>query len=254
MAQTFATDTSKRTVKQWTVGLLVLFCGLLIAHFGVSLFLLSNLGSDAFTVCIQGMSRLTGLPFGALHVAVLAVLMIIMFFTTKGYVKAGTLVCVIFGGWVVDLFCILNGNVINATSPLWARIIAMCIGCFVMSFGMSLVIQSRSGTGPNDLIAIILADKVGAKIHLQFRWVRLICDFILVLIGWLMGGVVGAGTLVAAFLVGPVVQLFLPLSGKITNFFMSKVTPQTVQNDTNTQPDAQKIDNDNSQQGNTEQD
>ena len=226
MRETFAADTSKRTLREWAVGLTVLFVGLITAHFGVSLFMLSNLGSDSFTVCMQGLSFVTRLPFGVCHVGVLAVLMIVMALTTKGYVKPGTVVCVVFGGWVVDLFRLLNGAVVNEASPLWARVIAMVSGCVVMSFGMSLVIESQSGTGPNDLIAIILSDRVGPRLHLQFRWVRLICDVILVAIGWAMGGVVGVGTLVAAFLVGPTVQFFLPVSRRIARFFLGKCAPK----------------------------
>ena len=53
---TFAVDTRNRSLKQWGEGLFALFVGLTIAHLGVSLFLVSELGSDAFTVMIQGIA------------------------------------------------------------------------------------------------------------------------------------------------------------------------------------------------------
>lgn len=52
--QTFASDTSQRSITDWIRALLVLLLGLIIAHLGVTLFLLSALGTDTFTVFIQG--------------------------------------------------------------------------------------------------------------------------------------------------------------------------------------------------------
>ena len=59
--ETFAADTSQRTASDWVRALLLLFLGLAIAHLGVTLFLLSELGTDTFTVFIQGLSRVFGL-------------------------------------------------------------------------------------------------------------------------------------------------------------------------------------------------
>ena len=52
----FASDTSKRSAADWAKALAVLCVGLTVAHFGVTLFLLSGLGTDTFTVLIQGMA------------------------------------------------------------------------------------------------------------------------------------------------------------------------------------------------------
>ena len=217
MAVTFQANTKSRTIRQWAVGLLVLLAGLTIAHFGVTLFLLSNLGSDPFTVLVQGISKLTGFGIGTCHVAMLVLLLAVMLIFTRGYVKPGSFVCAFCGGWIIDFFLWVFSGKIGEDSPLWLRIVCMVAGCVILAFGMSLVIGSRSGTGPNDLVAMILSDKVGSRIHLQFRWVRLFCDAVFVGVGWLLGGVVGAGTLVAVLLTGPAVQFFLPLSSRIAN-------------------------------------
>ena len=99
--QEFSKDTSSRTWKDWAQGLLVLLAGLTIAHLGVTLFLLSEMGADTFTVLIQGISRRTGLSIGTCHVAMLVLLMAVMLLTTKGYVKPGTVVCAFCGGWII---------------------------------------------------------------------------------------------------------------------------------------------------------
>ena len=86
---------------------------------------------------------------------------------------------------------------------------AYCSYDFRLSIGISIVIKSNAGTGPNDLIAIILTDKLQ---KFQFRWVRMTCDLFFVILGYILGGTVGVGTVIAAFLTGPLVQFWLPKS------------------------------------------
>lgn len=203
----FAADTSKRTPAQWARALAVLFAGLVIAHLGVSLFLLSEAGTDTFTVFVQGLSRQLRLSVGTTHVIVTVTLMLLMLIFTKGYVKPGTAVCAFCGGPIIDLFNALLGGVLNGASPLPVRAAGVLLGCVILSLGMSVVINSRAGTGPNDLVAIILADLAG---KLSFRAVRVLCDLFFVALGFLLGGTVGLGTLVAAALTGPLVQFWLP--------------------------------------------
>ena len=111
MADTFAKDTSGRSKKDWTIALIVLFIGLTIAHLGVSMFLVSAMGTDTFTVFIQGLALTcqkftgTGLPtVGTVHVIILCLIMVIMLFTTKGYIKPGTVICAFCGGPIIDFF------------------------------------------------------------------------------------------------------------------------------------------------------
>lgn len=83
---------------------------------------------------------------------------------------------------------------------------------------MTIVIKSDAGTGPNDLVAIVISDK--SKI--RFGIMRIIVDFTFVLIGALLGGIFGVGTIVCAFLVGPVADFFLPKNEKIINRILMK--------------------------------
>lgn len=210
----FASDTSSRSIKDWIKALIVLLAGLTIAHFGVTLFLLSNLGCDTFTVFIQGLSHTINLSVGTVHVIVLCFLTVVMLITTKGYIKPGTVVCAFCGGPIIDIFSFMLKDYININSSLAVKILCVVIGCVILAAGMSIVIKSNAGTGPNDLIAIIFSDKLPS---IQFQWVRIVCDLIFVTVGWLLGGTVGLGTIVAAFLTGPLVQFWLPITEKAVN-------------------------------------
>lgn len=210
----FASDTSDRSLKEWAAALIVLLIGLTIAHLGVTLFLLSELGTDTFTVFIQGLSKISGLTVGTVHVIILCILMAVMVLTTKGYVKPGTVVCAFCGGPIIDLFTWLFGGYINGDSYIIVRIVSMLAGCVILSTGMSIVINSNAGTGPNDLVAVILSDKIE---KIEFRWVRVGCDLFFVVLGFFLGGTVGIGTIVAVCLTGPLVQFWLPITKKLIN-------------------------------------
>lgn len=198
--------------REWLIRLGFLTLGLVIAHLGVTLFLLSDLGTDPFTVFADGLAHTTGISVGICHSGIQCVLIAVMVLFTRGYIKTGSFVCCILGGPVIDGFTWLLGSFVSGSSPVPLRVGVMIAGCVILSFGMALVIASDAGTGPNDLVAVILTDKIR---RFQFRTVRICCDILFLLTGWVLGGTVGAGTVVAALLVGPVVQVFRPVHERI---------------------------------------
>ena len=207
----------KRSVKEWGLRIAILMLGLCIAHLGVTLFLLSDLGSDPFNVFVQGiyrtLNRLTGWSFlthGRVHVAISLVIVLILLFVDKSYIKIGTALCMLFGGPVIDVFnALLEGPTAGASLPV--RACMLVAGCVILAYGMTIVIRSDAGTGPNDLVAVVISDKTGRK----FSVTRVLVDACFLLIGWLLGGTAGVGTLVCMFLVGPVAGFFLPINGRI---------------------------------------
>lgn len=200
--------TAQANRRQWLLRLCFLTIGLVIAHLGVTLFLISSLGTDTFTVFASGISHTTGISVGLCHSGIQCILILLMLLFTKGYIKTGSFICCLLGGPIIDIFNWLLGRFVTAASPMVLRLAVMIAGCVILSIGMALVIASDAGTGPNDLVAVILTDKLQ---RFQFRTVRICCDLFFIAAGWLLGGTVGIGTVAAAFLVGPVVQIFLPI-------------------------------------------
>ena len=116
-----------------------------------------------------------------------------------------------FGGPIIDFFTMLIGPFITESVPVPIRLVILAAGCVILAYGMTIVIKSDAGTGPNDLVAIVLSDKLGKK----FSIVRVITDVCFVAVGWILGGRFGVGTIICAVLVGPVAGIFLPINGKI---------------------------------------
>lgn len=213
-------------IKLWIVKVITLMVGLTIAHLGVTLFIQSFLGNDPYNVLIQGLFRtisgLTGWAFlthGRVHIVVCAIIVLALLFTDKSYIKIGTLLCMLFGGPIIDMFTLVLGDVVNENSTMVVRAIALALGCVILAFGMTIVIKSDCGTGPNDLVAVVFSDKTGKN----FGAVRIIVDLSFVVVGFLLSGTVGVGTVVCAFLVGPVANIFMPFNEKWINKLYSKI-------------------------------
>ena len=200
------------------IRVIILFIGLIIAHFGVTLFLLADLGSDPFNVFIQGLFRVISsgissplITHGRVHMAVSLVIIIILLFTDRSYVRIGTVICMVFGGPIIDVFTKLLTPLALGERSLVIRILVNCLGCVILAYGMTVVIKSEAGTGPNDLVAVVISDKLKKK----FGIVRIIVDVCFAGIGYLLGGTVGIGTVICAFLVGTVAGVFLPVNERL---------------------------------------
>lgn len=214
-----------RNIRETILRLLLLFVGLVIAHLGVTLFLLADLGADPFNVMIQGLRLLvirTGLltpTHGTVHICVCFLIVLILLIVDRSYVKIGTIVCMFCGGPIIDFFTNLLQRFGIGQAGLPVKLVVLVLGCGILAFGMSIVIRSEAGTGPNDLVAVVISEKTG----IRFGLVRVVTDVIFVLTGFLLGGRFGIGTVICAFLVGPVAEFCMPLSASLVKTCLSRL-------------------------------
>lgn len=212
----------KINLREWITRVLLLLLGLTIAHLGVTLFLQADMGSDPFNVLIQGLYRFFPWPqfitHGTVHVAVSFLIILALLFIDRSYILIGTLLCMILGGPIIDVFTVLLAPVIHSRSDLILRLVGLVLGCIILAFGMTIVIKSGAGTGPNDLVAVVISDKSKKK----FGIIRIVVDVCFAGIGFLLGGTLGPGTIICACLVGPTAQLFFPFSEKLCCKFIDK--------------------------------
>ena len=207
-------------MKNILIRCLILLVGLIIAHFGVTLYLLANLGADPFNVLVQGLFRtlqsiFTGIRIthGNVHMAISLMIVAILLVVGRTYVKIGTLLCMFCGGPIIDFFTVFLSPLFSVAHPVWIDYCVEVIACVILAFGMTIVIKSDAGTGPNDLVAVVISD----KLHRKFSVVRILTDLTFVAVGFVLGGSLGIGTIICAFLVGPVAGFFLPYSERYIN-------------------------------------
>lgn len=196
---------------------ILLMVGLTIAHLGVTFFIQADMGADPYNVLVQGVYRTVPWPdsfnwtHGMTHILICMIIVLVLFVVDRSYIGIGTLLCMIFGGPIIDMFTLILAPVINNTLPTVLRIVVLGAGCVILAVGMSFVIKSEAGTGPNDLVALVIAEKWKKK----FGIIRVVTDFLFVAVGFVLGGTFGPGTIICAFLVGVVAQFFLPHAEKI---------------------------------------
>lgn len=192
-------DNFKKRVVMTTVG--VILCAIAVGFFKCSQF-----GVDPFQCFAQGIwGRFFDgkVSFGIYYIVLSGIMLLIDLFVARNYMGVATLVNMFLTGYVVDFTCM----VINHFCPdagLPARIIFLLFAVLVLCFASSLYMTSNLGVSVYDAIPIVISHK--SKI--PFRFVRIGCDLICVIIGVLTGLLPGIGTLITAFFMGPLIELF----------------------------------------------
>ena len=219
-----------------TKRIILFFLGMSIIQLGVALFLKTNIGSDPFTVFTQGLSMAlnkTGLKDfslvqmlagksevtpGIANMIILMVLFLIILFTEKKRIKIGTLICVVGVGPIIDLGVNIISYFPVESYNYVIKMILLLAGCFIIAIGFSILSASNLGVAPNDIIPFIIQDKT----KIEYRWIRTSLDAIFLIGGFLLGGKVGIGTIIAMLSQGPFIQLCLPYGEKIVSSILSQ--------------------------------
>ena len=219
-----------------TKRIVLFFLGMSIIQLGVALFLKTNIGSDPFTVFTQGLSMAlnkTGVKDfslvqmlagkseitpGIANMIILIVLFVIILFTEKSRIKIGTLICVVGVGPIIDLGVNIISYFPVDSYNYVIKMILLLAGCFIIAIGFSILSASNLGVAPNDIIPFIIQDKT----KIEYRWIRISLDAIFLIGGFLLGGKVGIGTIIAMLSQGPFIQLCLPYGEKIVSSILSQ--------------------------------
>ncbi|WBB67307.1 hypothetical protein [Micromonospora sp. WMMD812] len=180
-----------------------LYLGLALYGVSMALMIRSGLGLDPWDVFHQGLSRITGLSFGTVTIAVGAVVLL-LWIPLRQRPGLGTVSNVVVIGLVVDATLAL----LPTGGPLWARIGLLVVGIVANGAATGLYLGARLGPGPRDgLMTGYVARRPGRSIRL----VRTVIEVTVLALGWLLGGTVGLGTVAYALSIGPLAQLFIPL-------------------------------------------
>lgn len=170
----------------------------------------AGLGSDAVAVFNEGLSIFAGLSLGTASWCMNIGLMLIALLTARKYIAWTTVFNSLLCGAFIDLADWLLAPVFAFDGGLLYRCLLFAAGPLLVALGCTLMIQKCSGMSVNDAITTGIAQRLGCS----FRTVRVSMDGILMLTGWLMGGVVGFGSVAAVLCTGPLIQWFCQLVKK----------------------------------------
>ncbi|MEU2947828.1 hypothetical protein ABZ617_17520 [Nocardiopsis alba] len=178
-----------------------LYLGLYLYGLSGALLIRSDLGAMPWDVLSQGLSNQTGLSIGTWSVIIGALIML-LWIPLRQKPGLGTLSNVIVIGVSVDLSLWL----IPTTGFLPLQILLLISGVLVCAIATGCYIGVGLGPGPRDGLMTGLA-----SLGLSIRLARTIIEVTVALLGFLMGGTVGLGTLVFMIAIGPLAQIFLPM-------------------------------------------
>lgn len=216
--------------------LILFFVGMSIIQFGVALFLKTNIGSDSFTVFTQGLAltlNKTGLKDfsivklisgsaevtpGVANMIILIILFAIIVLVEKSRIKIGTLICVVGVGPIIDLGVkVVSYFPIESYSYI-IKALLVVFGCLIIAIGFSILSAANVGVAPNDIIPFIIQDKT----KVEYRWIRIALDGGFLIIGFVLGGKIGVGTVIAMLTTGPFIQFCLPYGEKFVNLIVNE--------------------------------
>lgn len=180
--------------------LVQLYAGLAFYGLGIALQVASGLGNDPWDVLHQGLSRRFGLSIGVWIIITGAVVML-AWIPLRQRPSIGTISNVVLIGAFADLFLWLLPTP-DALAARWAYLITAVL---VGGFATGCYIGAGLGPGPRDGLMTGLAAR-GRSI----RVVRTAIELTVLGAGWLLGGTVGAGTLLYAVAIGPLTHVMLP--------------------------------------------
>lgn len=186
------------TIKPPFFSVLMLVIGLLLFGLGEALLITSDAGVSPWTVFAQGVTNVTsfGIGFATFIISSLVLLFWIPLRQTPGM---GTILNIIIISLVLDLSV---PYLPVFTSPLM-QVAQAALGVIVTGIGGGIYLISNLGPGPRDGLMTGLQKLTGIPI----AWVRSAIEVTVVLFGWALGGVVGVGTLLFAFGIGPCVAI-----------------------------------------------
>jgi uncharacterized membrane protein YczE len=171
--------------------------------FGVSLAMLvkANLGLDPWDVLHQGLATVLGLPLGAV-VVVVSFVVLTAWIPLRQRPGLGTVLNAVVVGFVFEAAIILLGTT-GSTAARWVYF----LGALVLNaVATGMYVGAGLGPGPRDGLMTGLAAR-----GYSVRLVRTAIEASVLVVGWLLGGTVGFGTVVFALSIGPLVHFCLSI-------------------------------------------
>lgn len=184
--------------------LAMLLFGLTLFGLGEAMLVLSGLGAAPWVVFAQGLAIRLGWNIGAatfvISVAVMLLWIPLRLRPGLGTLANMTVIALVLG--------VLTAWIPAPAAQNWLLRVLLCVGgVAVIGAAASLYLTCHMGAGPRDGLMVGLCQKTGWRVGV----VRSLLEGGVCLIGWLLGGTLGAGTLLFAFGVGWVIQLCLAL-------------------------------------------
>ena len=189
-----------RTAGAIFLNMLIAAVSLFVNGFGIYLTIQANIGAAPWDVLSLGLSRTLGILYGSASIAVSLTILLIDVLLREPIGIAMFIDAVVVGK-SVDFF-----NWLHPVAPcqsLRSAIPVMIVGLFIIAYTQYTYMVASLGCGPRDTLLVGLARRA-PRVPIGAMSIALLSTA--TLLGWLLGGPVGLGTLICAFGAGPIMQ------------------------------------------------
>ena len=187
---------------------LILFFGLAIFGLGDGLIIQSGLGNAPWSVLAQGIALKSGLSIGT-STLIVGSLVLALWIPLRERPGFGTLSNII----IISLFIEIATNIFPKQENIVPGVIFTLVGIAMVGIGSSLYITCGLGPGPRDGAMTGLHQRTGVRVGR----VRLGLEVVVSIVGALLGGTLGLGTLLFALLIGQSVAISFGLLARLTS-------------------------------------
>ena len=184
--------------------ILTLLLGIVVLALGIAIFKKALLGNDPFTAFSFALEGVTGISFAVFNIIINGSFFIIQLLFGRKYIGFGTVInwfCVgvVTAAWIDVLTFLLPDS-----DALPYRLLLMVLGVIITALGVSMYQTPDLGAGPYDSASLIMAE----RLPIPYFWCRMMTDGFCALMTFLLGGLLGLGTVICAFGLGPFVSFF----------------------------------------------
>lgn len=189
--------------------------GVIICAIAVGVFKIAALGVDPFQSFMAGLDQMIPISFGTLYVIVNIILLSFSLIFDRSRIGLATFINLFLLGYITQFsYEFLQTVIVNPSMVV--RFACLAVGIVIICFGSALYMTADLGVSTYDAVAIVLAYKWKLG---KFQYIRIATDLVCVILGtviFLLGGgeaaqiptVVGIGTIITAFFMGPLIEFF----------------------------------------------
>ncbi len=196
----FKTLHENRTPGAILLNMILAAASLFLNGLGIYLTIQANIGAAPWDVLNLGLSKSLGILYGTASISVSCTILLIDILL-KEPIGIAMFIDALVVGKAVDFFNWLH--LVPKCTTLAASIPTIFLGLVILAYTQFTYMASSLGCGPRDTLLVGLA-KRARKIPIGAISIALLC--LATLVGWLLGGPVGIGTLICAFCAGPIMQ------------------------------------------------
>ncbi|NLO86336.1 MAG: hypothetical protein GX096_13090 [Clostridiales bacterium] len=179
--------------------------GLVFFAVGVYLTIQANIGLSPWDCFAMGVSKQLPITYGQASI-VISFLILGVDLLLGERIGIGTILDAFVIGIVIDL--LQSTGIVPAQTSVPVGIVMMIIGLFIMSFGQYIYMTACLCCGPRDAMLVGIGKRLSKTPIGAVNVLILVC---VLLVGWMLGGKVGIGSLIASVCIGVTMQIVFKL-------------------------------------------